>query len=158
MTEPKPEAKSNQTTIAGIVAAIGIMLAGLSALFDKDPSTNIDPATIIQALGVLLSAGGIAFGGVKARDDRVTSEGKVKPPPKAIGLILIPLLLATGCCSHVDHKKLATFPTIRKSFEGIKGNIQALKVKDERDEELKALTIEECDEGINLCRKAEAEK
>ena len=68
------------------------------------------------------------------------------------------LALSSACCSHVDHKKLATFPTIRKSFEGIKSNVHALKVTDENSKELQALTVEECEEGINLCRESEAEK
>lgn len=72
------------------------------------------------------------------------------------GAVLV-LAISVGCCSHVDHKKLATFPTIRKSFEGIKDNVSGLKVESEQDEEIKALTIEECDAGIDLCKQAEAQ-
>jgi len=65
------------------------------------------------------------------------------------------LFISTGCCSHVDHKKLATFPTLRKSYEGIKTNLESFKITDEQSNELRDLTIEECEEGIKLCLQAE---
>ena len=69
---------------------------------------------------------------------------------------VVVLLVLSGCCSHVDHKKLATFPTIRKSFEGLKSNLNALKLQDDKDEELRAASIEECEAGIDLCKQVEA--
>lgn len=72
-------AKSTQTTAGGLAAAIGILIAGLMALLDRDPNTRFDLLPFVEAVGILLAAAGAAWAGLKARDDRVTSEGKVAP-------------------------------------------------------------------------------
>lgn len=161
---PEPQAKSHQTTIGGLIAAIGMLLVGISAIFDKDPSTNADIPTILQAIGALIGAGGAAFGGMKARDDRVTSEGKVKKPPTKIGLILIPFLFFSGCCAQVDHVKLGTFAELEKSFTKIERTLKVSNVKrlDETDpkhgkknaelnEAERQSVLSVCDQSRKLC-------
>jgi len=142
MTEPTPEPKkaSKSLTVRASLAAAFIPI--LSFLLAKKLGMSSEDA---GALGAALFG---AFYAVAQIGMRRAAGG--------FGAVLI-LVLSVGCCSHVNHKKLATFPTIRKSFEGIQGNVKALKVKDEQDEELKALTIEECQAGIDLCKQAEAE-
>lgn len=137
--EPKKATKSLTVRSALAAAVIPILSFLLARHLGMDAETS---ASIGAALfGALYAVGQIGM--------RRAAGG--------FGAILFVSLIA-GCCSHVNHKKLATFPTIRKSFEGIKGSVQALKVTDDNSKELQALTIEECDEGINLCKQAEAEK
>lgn len=136
--EPKKATKSLTVRSALAAAFIPILSFLLARYLGMDAETS---ASIGAALfGAFYAVGQIGM--------RRASGG--------FGSVLI-LALSVGCCSHVDHKKLATFPTIRKSFEGIKVNVSGLKVKDERDEEIKSLTIDECQAGIDLCRQAEAQ-
>jgi len=136
---PEPKKATQSLTVRSAMAAafIPILSFLLARYLGMDAETS-------ASIGAALFGAFYAFGQVGMR----RAAG-------GFGAVLI-LAISVGCCSHVNHKKLATFPTIRKSFEGLKGNLKALKVKDEQDEELKALSIEECDAGIDLCKQAEA--
>jgi hypothetical protein len=57
-----------KTTIAGILAAIGILMAGGSALLDNDPSTSMNSKNMLEALGTLLAATGLAGHGWFSKD------------------------------------------------------------------------------------------
>jgi len=59
--------KSWKTTVAGIAAILTAVGAALTALFDADPTTNVDLAATIAAV----MAG---IGLITARDNNVTSE------------------------------------------------------------------------------------
>jgi len=74
--------KSTKTTFAGIAAALALILAGLAAMFDADPSTTANMAKMLQGVLFIAAALGIGFGGVSARDDDVTSEGRKAPKAK----------------------------------------------------------------------------
>lgn len=85
-------AKSNKTTLGGVLGALGVLLALLVPLFDGDPSTHADLAGLVQAIGALLAAFGVGFAGFAARDDDVTSEGRVAPKAGTASLLLLALL------------------------------------------------------------------
>lgn len=59
--------KSWRTTVAGIVAAVGILCTQIGNVLDKDPETVISWEAIMFALGAL----GVGW---FARDNKVTSE------------------------------------------------------------------------------------
>jgi len=63
-------AKSWKTTTAGILAAVGVFAAQLSAVFDNDPTTNANWETII---GAIVAVAGILGLGLVARDNDKTS-------------------------------------------------------------------------------------
>lgn len=58
----------SKTTIAGIVAAIGILLTLAATWFDADPNNNADLNAIIEAIGKLLTAFGVGVGLYAAKD------------------------------------------------------------------------------------------
>lgn len=59
--------KSWKTTVTGIAAVLTAVGAALTALFDADPSTNIDVTTTASAI---MAGIGLIF----ARDNNVSSE------------------------------------------------------------------------------------
>lgn len=71
MTAPR---RSRKTTTLGLMGAVGVLLVAISRLFDGDPSTSVDIAGALDALGAILAFAGIAGAGLFARDDDVTSE------------------------------------------------------------------------------------
>ncbi len=70
MTEiPQPK-RSWRTTTCGILALLASLIPGAIALIDGDPATVVDTQEITTAImGAVL-----AFMGVSARDNKVTSE------------------------------------------------------------------------------------
>lgn len=71
MTAPR---RSRKTTTLGLIGAVGVLMVAISRLFDGDPSTSVDVAGALDALGAILAFAGIAGAGLFARDDDVTSE------------------------------------------------------------------------------------
>lgn len=143
MTQPTPQqpkkASQSLTVRASIAKAVIPALAAIVAKYWADLDTETALLIAGAIFAVLQSV--VEFGMRRAQ---------------GLASILFVVVLVSGCCAQVDHKKLGTFPTIRKSLEGIRENVRALKVKDKQDEELKALTIEEAEAGIELCKQAEA--
>ena len=64
--------RSYRTTLAGLGALLVTLGDALVAQFDSDPSTVAD-------WGIVVAAAVVAWGLLKARDDKVTSEGCVAP-------------------------------------------------------------------------------
>lgn len=53
--------KSRKATIAGALAAGGVILGGVAALIDGNPATAFDAQAIIAAVGTILAAFGVAW-------------------------------------------------------------------------------------------------
>ncbi len=68
--------KSWRTTVAAIVAAIGLIAPQVLLLLDGDPLTTPDWTVV---MGAITTAVAIVVMGKTARDDVVTSEGRVAP-------------------------------------------------------------------------------
>ena len=107
---PQP-ARSWRTTLGAIIGALGLLLLALKPMLDNDPSTHADPNALMTTAGALLAALGFGFGGLSARDNRVTSEGTIAPAatPKSPGiggaaaLLFLSLIIFTpGCASRPD--------------------------------------------------------
>ena len=60
--------KNKKTTIAAIAGAAGVILAGVSALLDNDPSTVLDMQGVVGAVGVIIAACGFGTAGVASKD------------------------------------------------------------------------------------------
>jgi len=60
--------KNTRTTVAGILAAVGVITTAVAAGIDSDPTTVMDLSGLAQAIGALLAAFGIGAGGVLAKD------------------------------------------------------------------------------------------
>ena len=67
---PDPTKKSWRTTTAGILALIASLIPGVIAVVDGDPATNIN----VNEIGAALMGFFMAYMGVSARDNVVTSE------------------------------------------------------------------------------------
>lgn len=70
MSEIIPPKKSWRTTTAGILALIASLIPSVIALIDGDPATVIDTNEIGSAIMGFF----VAYMGVAARDNKVTSE------------------------------------------------------------------------------------
>jgi hypothetical protein len=57
-----------KTTAAGVLAALGILLAGASAMLDSDPNTTVNSKSMLEALGTLITAAGIGSIGWFSKD------------------------------------------------------------------------------------------
>lgn len=60
--------KSQNTTWAGIVTILGMILVAVGYTFDGNPDTTADTAGIVEVIGLLLSGGGAAAGNILSRD------------------------------------------------------------------------------------------
>ena len=60
------KSKHRATTIAGILAAIGVVAIGVSTQIDGDPETVMNLQAVMAAVGTLMTAAGVGFGGIKA--------------------------------------------------------------------------------------------
>lgn len=59
---------NRKTTIAGIIAAIGVLLTLIATYFDADPANNADFNAVLDAIGKLLTAFGVTTGFLAAKD------------------------------------------------------------------------------------------
>lgn len=65
--------KSTKTTLAGIIACLGLLFTASNPWFDGNPETVPN----VEELGVAVAALGAILTGVFARDDDVSSAGGV---------------------------------------------------------------------------------
>lgn len=124
--------KSTKTSLAGILGAIGVVIAGFAAMWK---GAQFDATTFLQALGVVVTAAAALFGGLKARDDDVSSEGeeapKVKKPPKLPALILFAAtssFLGLGC-SAVGPSLTPTLNRAHSEFLKLEKEAEAGQIK-----------------------------
>ena len=59
--------KSKETTIAGVLTGIALILGQLANLFDKDPATTLEYSIIAAAIGMIIV-------GWRSRDNNKSSE------------------------------------------------------------------------------------
>ena len=59
---------NKKTTVWGVVAAIGAICIGAAAALDGDPETIVDSQAITAAVGALITAVGVLFGGKASKD------------------------------------------------------------------------------------------
>lgn len=74
--------RSYKTTVSGIVAAIGVLVALYGKAQRGEGLEAHEALQGVEALGWLITALGLGATGVVARDDDVTSEGTEAPKKK----------------------------------------------------------------------------